>query len=175
MGEAPVQYITIGKIVNTQGHKGEVRVMPLTDFPERFAGMREVLVEREGRRRSYVIEQVYRHKKFIIIKFAGVNDMSAAAALKGAALVVARNELVDLPEDTYYIFEIVGLRVYTAEGRYLGRVSDVLQTGANDVYVVEGAGRRRPLLIPALKQVVRSIDAAGGKMIVRLPEGLEED
>lgn len=167
------QLIAVGKVVGTRGYRGEVRVLPLTDFPERFARMENVYLAKNGRLERRAIEKVYTYKKFVIVKFAGVSDMDAAAGLKDTLLMVTREELVPLPEDAYYIFEIIGLEVYTAEGRFLGRVQDVLQTGANDVYVVEGASPR-PLLVPALKKVVRAVDLEHGKMIVELPEGLEE-
>lgn len=170
---AGVQYITIGKIVNTQGHRGEVRVIPLTDFPERFSAMDKAFIELNGQTKLINIEKTYPHKKFIIIKFAGINDMNAAETLKNAKLLIPRDELMPLPEDTFYIFDIVGVGVFTEEGRYLGQVQDVLQTGANDVFIVEGE-TTRPLLIPALKQVVRDVDIEQKKMTVCLPEGLEE-
>ncbi len=167
------QYITIGKIVNTQGHRGEVRVIPLTDFPERFSAMNKALVELNGQTRLMNIEKTHPHKKYIIIKFAGINDMNAAETLKNATLLIPRNELMPLPEDAFYIFDIVGMEVFTDDRRYLGQVRDVLQTGANDVFIVEGA-TKSPLLIPALKQVVRNVDMEQKKMTVCLPEGLEE-
>lgn len=168
------EYISIGKVVNTQGHRGAVRVLPLTDFPERFETMSVVQVYHLGRRRAFHIEETGRHKKFIIIKFKEVADMNAARELKGALLQVTRDELVPLPEDTYYIFDIIGLNVFTVEGRPLGRVRDVLSTGANDVYIVEKEDNK-PLLVPALKQVVREIDLAGGRMVVDLPPGLMDE
>ncbi len=167
------QYITIGKIVNTQGHRGEVRVIPLTDFPERFDAMKKAFLDLNGKTMQMSIEKIYPHKKFIIIKFAGIDDMNAAETLKNATILISRDELMPLPEDTFYIFDIVGMEVFTDGGRRLGQVQDVLQTGANDVFIVEGEGRR-PLLIPALKKVVRNVDMEQKKMTVCLPEGLEE-
>lgn len=170
-------FITIGKIVNTQGHRGEVRVIPLTDYPERFSETRKVFLKRSGRDNElavYQIEKSYAHKKFIILKFLGVNDMNAGEELKGSLLLIPKEELMPLPEDTFYIFDIVGMEVYTTSGRELGQVKDVLQTAANDVYIVEGSSGGRPLLIPALKKVVHNINLKEKKMIVELPEGLEE-
>lgn len=167
------EYITIGKIVKTQGHRGAVRVLPLTDFPERFENMEEVLVYFNGQRKSYHIEETGRHKKFVIIKFKEVPDMNAAEAIKGALLQVARKQLVPLPEDTYYIFDIIGLDVFTNKGEWLGKITDVLITGANDVYVVE-QGQNHPLLVPALKNVVREINFAQRQMVVDLPPGLRD-
>lgn len=167
------EYIRIGKILNTQGHRGAVRVLPLTDYPERFTKMRRVLISIKGSRREYSIEEAYPHKKFFIVKFKEVADMNAAEELKGGLLEVARDQLVPLPEDSFYIFDIVGLGVYDPGGQRLGEITEVIQTGANDVYVVETGGR--PLLIPALKQVVREIDLTGGRMVVELPEGLVDE
>jgi 16S rRNA processing protein RimM len=98
--------------------------------------------------------------------------MNAAEQLRGGYLEITREQLVPLPEGSYYIFEIIGLKVYDLDGAYLGEITDVLQTGANDVYVVETGGK--PLLIPALKQVVREVDLQGRRMRVELPEGLME-
>lgn len=166
------EYITIGKIVNTQGCRGEVRVLPLTDFPERFRETGRVIGATPAGKRDLTIERARPHKKFIVVKFKEVEDMSAAEALKGCLLQVPRDELVKLPEGSFYIFDIIGLFVCDSSGNPLGEVTDVIQTGANDVYVVEQGGAK-PLLVPALKQVVKEISLADRRMVVELPEGLE--
>jgi 16S rRNA processing protein RimM len=163
-------FITIGKILKHQGHKGAVRVLPLTDYPERFEKMNRVKVSVGGSRQEFNIEHAYRQKNFIVVKFREVANMKAAEELKGGLLEVTREELVPLAEDRFYIFDIVGLKVYAQDGKLLGAIEEVLQTGANDVYVVATGGK--PLLIPALKQVVREIDLPGRKMVVVVPEGL---
>lgn len=167
------EYIRIGKILNTQGNRGALRILPLTDYPERFQKKGRVLVSVNGSRREFQIEEAYPHKKFFIVKFKEVEDMNAAEKLKGGLLEVTRGELVSLPKDSYYIFDIIGLKVDAPGGERLGEITDVIQTGANDVYVVETGGK--PILIPALKQVVKEIDLAGGRMVVELPEGLVEE
>lgn len=192
------QMITIGKITGTQGNKGLVRVYPLTDYPERFFSMPQVTLLLAGRRFTYHISEARAYKKFILLKFVEAPDMTAAEKLKGALLQVPRSQLVPLPADTFYIFDIIGLAVYDTVDRFLGRVSDVIQTGANDVYVVErgvvdqpaggaaddsaakqklGAPVRAPapLLIPALKSVIKQIDLEARRMLVELPPGLEDD
>lgn len=163
--------ITIGKIVNTQGHRGILKIFPLTDFPDRFLEMREVLVELGGRAVLYHIEESSLYKKYVLIKFKEILDMTMAEKLKGSLLKVPRQELKPLPEDSFYIFDIVGLKVYDTGGNFLGQVGDIIQTGANDVYVVDREGAK-PLLIPALKKVVRELDVPGGRMTVEM---LEED
>ncbi len=165
------EFIAIGEIVNTQGNRGAVRVIPLTDFPERFTGMKSVSVKTGDIRKEYRIEQLYHHKKYVIIKFDGINSIGEGKALKGGLLQVTRDQLVPLPEGSYYVFDLVGLPVYTLEGEYLGEIRDILKTGANDVFVVEGEGEKA-VLIPALKQLVKMIDLKGRCVKVDPPEGL---
>ncbi|GAB6180608.1 ribosome maturation factor RimM [Desulfotomaculum defluvii] len=164
-------YIKVGEIVNTQGTKGEVRVIPATDFPERFVKNSKVSVLLRGQRKDYTIERVWEHKQFIIIKFAEVPDMTAAEKLRGGLLQVTPEELVPLPEGQYYIFQIIGLKVFDEGQQELGTVTQVLQTGANDVYVVKKEDGQE-ILIPAIKSVVTNIDIIGGKIDVTLPDGL---
>jgi len=169
-----VRYVTVGKIVNTHGNRGMLRVMPLTDFPDRFYNMDAILALRDNTRRTLHIEKVFNHKRFIVIKFREIPDMNEAEKLKGAYLQIYRDQLTELPEDTFYIFQIVGCKVFTTEEKFLGKVTDVIQTGANDVYVVEREDKRKPLLIPALKSVVRNVSLKAGRIDVTLPEGLED-
>ncbi|WP_104370616.1 ribosome maturation factor RimM [Desulfocucumis palustris] len=163
------EYIDIGKIVNTQGNRGELRIFPLTDFPGRFLDMDTVLVELNGEKRKYTIETARLYKKFVIIKFKETPDMTAAEKLKGALLKVTREELVELPEGSYYIFDLVGINVYDPAGNSLGILEEVIHTGANDVYVVAEQGGK-PVLVPALKSVVKEIDVPGRRMVVEMPE-----
>jgi 16S rRNA processing protein RimM len=168
MGE---EYITIGEIVNTQGVRGEVRVLPHTDFPERFQELDATLIYHLNQRFTYHITSSREHKQFIIVKFAEVEDMNAAEKLKGALIQITPDQLMPLPKDNYYIFEIVGLDVYTVAEEKLGRVKQVLKTGANDVYVVKPPAGA-DILVPALKQVVKEINLEANRMVVELPEGL---
>jgi len=166
------EFIRIGKILKSQGNRGAVKVLPLTDFPERFRDMKQVRVKLQDSRPVYTIEEIKPHGKFLTIKFKEIVDMNAADKLRGSYLEVTRQEVVPLQDDCYYIFDIVGMSVFDQNETFLGRVTDVLQTGANDVYVVETGGR--PLLIPALKQVVREVDLQERRMLVDLPEGLAD-
>lgn len=164
-------YIKVGEIVNTQGVKGEVRVIPTTDFPERFVKNSQVSVLLRGQRKVYTIERAWEHKQFIIIKFVEISDMTEAEKLKGGLLQITPEELVPLPEGNYYIFQIIGLRVYDQGNQELGTITQVLQTGANDVYVIKNE-QDKEILIPAIKSVVKNIDINSGKMEVILPDGL---
>jgi 16S rRNA processing protein RimM len=166
-------YIAVGKILNTQGRAGAVRVLPLTDYPERFKVKSRVYVSLNGSRKIMSIEDSFPHQKYVIIKFKEIPDMNAAEEIKGGILEITRDELYPLPENSYYIFDMIGLAVSDKTRGSLGKITEVLQTGANDVYVVETGAR--PLLIPALKQVVKEIDLPGRSMVVDLPEGLVDD
>lgn len=168
-----IEYYRIGKILKPQGHRGAVRVLPLTDNPGRFRDMSRVRVNVADSRVDLHMEEIHSHKEYVIIKFKEITDMNMAEKLAGGYLEVLREELLPLPSDSYYIFDVIGLSVLDASGLSLGKVTDVIQTGANDVYVVETGGK--PLLIPALKKVVREIDLAGRRMVVELPEGLRDD
>ncbi|MFZ5648535.1 MAG: ribosome maturation factor RimM [Bacillota bacterium] len=159
--------IIIGKIVGTHGNKGVLKVQPITDFPDRFLGMDSITVDQDGKFKTYTIVKAERYRQHILIRLAEILDMNGAEALKGAYIKVAREELADLPEGSYYIFEIVGLNVFTTEGEPVGVVEDVIQTGSNDVYVVS-TGKNPPLLVPALKDVVKEVDVKGGRMMVNL-------
>lgn len=166
--------IRIGQVITTQGINGEVRVLPLTDFPERFNSLAEVLISRQGSLQKLVIEGVRQHKHFVIIKFSGYDSPEAAAALRGVFLQIPEEQVMPLPEGHYYFFQLVGMTVVTTSGRVLGKIAEILQTGSNDVYLVRDETDHREILIPALKSVVRQIDLETGVMQVDLPPGLEE-
>ncbi|EIW18046.1 MULTISPECIES: ribosome maturation factor RimM [Pelosinus] len=163
--------IVIGKIIAPQGVRGEVRVMPLTDFPERFRELKSAELD-DGT--NLPIESVRYHQQFVLLKFRDMNDRNAIEHLRGKLIQIEHKDLVPLPTGHYYIFDIVGLEVFTEENEYLGKVTDVLETGSNDVYIVEQKDKK-PLLIPALKTVVLKIDIPDGKMIVKLQEVWESD
>ncbi|MDR3240110.1 MAG: ribosome maturation factor RimM [Clostridiales bacterium] len=175
-------YFTIGKIVNTQGLKGDVRVIPFTDEPKRFERLSaaEVFFERAGSSgqlsgssytRTYFLEKVWYHKKFVILKFQGVDDISAAEALKNGVIKIPPEQALPLGKDEYYLRDIYDMTVTAADGKELGIVTDILQTGAHDVYTVRNADGRE-ILIPAVKQFVLRVDVAAKRMTVDLPEGL---
>lgn len=158
--------IAIGKIVAPHGVRGDVRIIPLTDFPDRF---HPALVVYLSDYSSLVIRHVKKSNKFLLLSFEHFDSMNSVEFLRGQLIHVKEKDLVVLPKDQFYIFEIIGLQVYNEEGVHLGTVNNVLQTGSNDVYVVETQGKA-PLLIPALKEVVKHIDIPGQRMIVKLQE-----
>lgn len=165
------ELISIGKIVGTFGVQGAVKVVPMTDFPQRFKDMKKVLLNYRGRVTEEKVEWSREHGTMVVIKFERINSPEEALKMKYAQLQVNKAELFPLPEGDHYIFQLVGLEVYDEEKGFLGRVTEVLSTGANDVYIVQG-GPFGEVLIPALKQVVPDINIATGRMSVKLLPGL---
>jgi 16S rRNA processing protein RimM len=165
----PIEPITVAKIVSAHGVRGELRAYPETDFPERLRPGRAVYIAGVPAPRWSRIRSARPGKPpLLLVRLDGVDGRDAAEALRGGELQVAAADLPPLPEGSYYLHQIVGLRVLTEEGRELGVVTDVEQPGGNDVYVVG------PYLIPAVREVVREIDLAGGRMVIRPLPGLLE-
>ena len=163
----------IGKIVNTQGLKGEVRVFPTTDDVHRFDMLKTVFMRGKQGVREIGIERVRHQKNLVIVKFAGIDDINAAETLRGCELVVPRAEALPLAEDEYYHKDLMGMMVVTTDGEELGAIADILVTGANDVYVVSNNGGGQ-LLIPAIRQCIITVDKDARVMTVALLEGLRE-
>ena len=157
--------IVIGRVGAAHGIRGELRIIPLTDFPERFAALREVMVGDE----LLHIESAKPQGKNFLMRFREYTVREDAQKLTGRLLTVARAEAAPLDEGEYYVFDIVGLTVYDEEDNELGTVENVLRTGSNDVYAVRSEDGRE-ILIPALRKVVRTIDVPNGRMTVRLSE-----
>jgi 16S rRNA processing protein RimM len=164
--------ITIGRIVATHGLRGEVRVRPETDFPERFTSLRQAFLVRAGRVQAVEVTSCRQHPHGILLSLRGITAVDAAARLRGAEIAVPRKATRPLGADAYYVFELVGMQVRASDGRRLGELAEVMRGPANDVYVVRDAGRE--ILIPALRDVVRAIDRTEGVMVVELPDGLED-
>lgn len=165
---------TIGKIVNTHGIKGELKIMPTTDEPKRFSKLKQILIDRSKLLTPYDIESVRYHKNFVLLKLKGIDDINLAEQLKGSTIKIDRKDSLPLGRDEYYISDLYGLEVYTEEERYLGKLIDIITTGSNDVYVVKNPENPKELLLPAIKQVIKKVDLENQKMIVHLLEGLEE-
>ena len=163
--DASNERIVIGRVGAAHGIRGELRVIPLTDFPERFAALREVMVGDE----LLHIESVKPQGKNFLMRFREYAVREDAQRLTGRLLTVARAEAAPLDEGEYYVFDIVGLTVYDEEDYELGMVQNVLRTGSNDVYAVRSEDGRE-ILIPALRSVVREIDVPGGRMTVQFPQ-----
>ncbi len=167
----PADLVTVGRVVRPHGLRGEVRVRLETDFPERFEHLREAYLVQAGRVEVIEITGRRPHKEGLLLTIRGIGDLEAAAGLRGAEIAVSRNAVVPLEQGAFYVFEIVGLRVRTEEGRLLGTVAEVLRAPGNDVYVVQG--EEGEILLPATREVVRRVDRASGEMVVALLPGLE--
>lgn len=165
----------IGRIAGAHGVRGVFRVIPLTDFPERFLDMREMRVDRSGAAaRTLVIKDVTVHsgKGVLLVAADGIVDRDAAELLRGFNITVAHDERVELPDDEFWVDSIIGLSVIDDDsGEQLGTVVDVFRTGANDIYEVRTPSGQTKAL-PAIADVVRKIDIDGGCMRVTLMEGL---
>lgn len=165
-----LEHLSIGQIINIHGFRGEVKVYPLTDDINRFKKLKEVYVEENNQLIKYEVEGVKFLSSTIVMKLKGVDTEEAANKLRNFYIKVDRKSAVKLPKDTYFICDLIDLEVYDEKGMLLGTIKDVLQTGSNDVYVVQTEGK--DVLIPALKEVVREIDIKNRKVVVKLPEGL---
>ncbi len=173
-GAAP-DHVAVGEVLGAFGVRGQVRVRPLTDFPERLLELERVRVKRPGalarapewRAVSASEAQGDGH---CVLTLEGVSSREAAGALSGSFLEIEAAEVKPLPPDRYYRFQLLGLEARDESGRALGRVSDVLETGANDVFVIMPEGGRGPrdeLLLPAVRDVVLRIDTEAGVLVVR--------
>lgn len=158
----------VGIIKGAWGIQGDLRVESLTDNPDRFAANSRLYLEG----RAVRVRRSREVKRGIVVKLDSVHDRTTAERLRGKSLTVSAHVVPTLPEGAYYHYQLIDLKVFTCEGERLGTVKEILTTGANDVYVVKRPGAR-DLLIPALKRVVVSVDLVAGRMVVRLPEGLE--
>lgn len=153
------EYFKVGQIVNTHGIKGEVKVIVLTDDPNNFKRYGKVLVDDTWRK----IEGVKFQKDRVILKLEGINSMNDAETFKQKYLKVLRSDEPELPEDTYYIVDIIGATVYDTNGKDLGVISDVIQTKNNDVYWIK---KPKELLIPVLEHIVLDINIEEKKVII---------
>jgi len=162
--------IIIGDIVAAYGLRGEVKVIPQTDFPERFATMETARVRYpDGSERLFPIEHLRWQRRHLVVKLKGCETRSDAELLRGLSWVVRESEQVPLPEGVYYIHQILGLQVRTTDGESLGRVQEVMRTGSNDVLVTPRA------LIPALEDIVVKVDLEAGEIWVEKVEGLLDE
>ncbi|BFH64003.1 MULTISPECIES: ribosome maturation factor RimM [Paenibacillus] len=170
----PQTMLNVGKIVNTHGIRGEIKVLPHTDFPEvRFAkGSELLIVPEDGKAPLPVTVQSSRfHKNMYIVKLKEYDNINDVEKYKGSMLKVTQEDLVELPEDEYYFHQIIGCQVVTDEGQELGVITDILTPGANDVWVVQPKGGKS-ILIPYIDDVVLDVNVQDRKVLVHVMEGL---
>ena len=163
LGDAD-DYVTIGKVLKPRGVHGEAALQSLSDFPERFENLVAVVLEgRDSKRTRIEVERVRVYGHRLAIKFRGIDTPEDVKLLSGSYVTVPREEVHPLPEDTFYVFELVGMKVQTEDGSGLGEVIEVLNLPGNDVYVVDNHGDE--LLLPAVKEHVR-VDLDEGRVVV---------
>ena len=163
--------LEIGQIINTFGIKGEVKVFPLTDNINRFDDLEKVYIKAKKDSKLYYIESIKYHKNMVLIKLKSINTPEQAELLKNAYIEIDRNQAIPLEEGEYFIADLIGLEVYTDEGKLLGKVDDIYNTGANDIYVVKDELGKQ-ILLPGIKEVIKNVDLDGEKITVHLIPGL---
>ena len=164
--------ITIGKITKYQGNKGEVRVLPLTDFPDRFELLETVYLIKDDKIQEKEIESLRFHKNFVILKFKDINDIGSAIELRDYQVKITEEMLLPLDENNYYIDDILGFKVFTKDGYLLGDITDLISTGGTDVFVVRGNDKE--YMIPAAHEIVTEVNEIEKRMVIDPIPGLLE-
>jgi len=164
-------FFQVGVITSTHGIKGEVKVFPTTDDVKRFDKLKQVILDTGKEHLTLEVQMVKHFNKFVILKFKGIDDINDVTQYRRCPLLVPRSEALPLDEGEYYVADLVGLSVFTDDGKEFGRLTDVMVTGANDVYIVDSP-EHGEVLLPAIRQCIREIDVASGKIIIHLMDGL---
>uniref|UniRef100_UPI00405658BA ribosome maturation factor RimM n=1 Tax=Agathobacter sp. TaxID=2021311 RepID=UPI00405658BA len=167
------QFLRVGVITSTHGVRGEVKVYPTTDDPQRFKKLKQVILDDGKQTRELEIMSVKFHKNMVILKFKGIDNINDVEKYKQADLLITRENAVKLEEGEYFIVDLIGLKGTTDEGEEIGMLSDVIQTGANDVYVFSKEGVK-DLLVPKIPDCVKEINLEEGTVLVHLLPGLRD-
>ena len=165
--------LQVGAVTSTHGLAGEVKVFPTTDDPKRFKKLKQVLLDTGKDMLPLGVEHVKFFKNMVILKFKGYDRIEDIMGFKGKNLYVTRENAVRLKKDEYFIADLIGMKVYTEDEAYLGELTDVITTGANDVYTVH-MENGKDVLIPAIGQCILNVDVEHETMQVHLLEGLLE-
>jgi len=166
MKPAKLEFITIGKILAPSGNKGKLKVVIATDFPQRFSPSSKVYINRQ----PMVVDSTEWHKGKVITKFNGIDSIEKAEKLRGQLIEIHHTQLHPLPEGQYYHFQLIGLEVWTTQGELLGNITEILSATSNDTYIVSGA--EGEVLIPAIEDVIKSIDLNKRCLIIEPIKGL---
>ena len=165
------QLLQVGVISSTYGVRGEVKVFPTTDDVKRFKKLKKVILDTGKEQLPLEIEGVKFFKQFVILKFRGIDNINDIEKYKGKSLLVDREHAVKLKKDEYFIADMIGMDVFTEDGELFGALKDVMETGANDVYIIEMSDGKE-VLVPAIKQCILDVDIENRKMVIHLLEGL---
>lgn len=166
-----MEFLEVGKIINTHGLRGDVKVTAWTDVPEDFEDIPKVYIKRKSGDEVLTVSKVKYQKNNLIIKFKEINDIDEAEKYKGLTIYADRDDLWELEDGVYYIADLIGLDVYDENGK-IGVIADVFNTGANDIYDVKREGKKN-LLLPVIDDVVKEIDLENKRVTVHVMEGLE--
>ena len=165
------QFLQVGVITSPHGVRGEVKVFPTTDDVTRFKKLKEVILEEKRGQRTLAIEQVKFFKNMVILKFKEFNNINEVEKYKNAELYVTREDAIDLEEGEYFICDLIGLDVVDEDSNVIGKLTDVLQSAANDVYeITDNSGKTH--LFPAIKECVLNVNLDEGRMYVHVMKGL---
>ena len=164
-------FFQVGIVTSPHGVRGEMKVFPTTDDARRFKRLKEVIADTGKERITLEIEGVKFFKNLVIIKFRGIDSCNKAEKYRKTSLLVSRENAVRLSRDEYFIADLIGLTVQNEEGSEIGVLKDVMETGANDVYVIE-LHDGRELLLPAIRQCVLQVDVKAGFIRIHILEGL---
>lgn len=165
------QFFRVGVITSTHGVRGEVKVFPTTDDSSRFKKLKTVILDTGSEHMELEVESVKFFKKMVILKFKGYDTVEAIEKYKGKDLLVSRENAVKLKENENFIADLIGLSVITDEGEKLGILKDIMQTGANDVYVVDNQ-KGKEILLPSIKECILDVDLDKGEILVHVLDGL---
>jgi 16S rRNA processing protein RimM len=163
--------IRIGVIASTHGIRGEVKVYPTTDEPERFKELKDVFLQARRETIRLEIQSVKFFKNMVIVKFKGIDNINDVEKYRNCDLMISREDAVELEEDEYYFADIIGMKVMTDTGEDFGVLKDVMETGANDVYIVERKDGSE-VLLPAIRECILDVDTEKQTMLVHLMKGL---
>ncbi len=165
------ELLQVGVISSTHGVRGEVKVFPTTDDVKRFKRLKNVILDTGKEHMPLEIEGVKFFKQFAILKFKGIDNINDIEKYKGKSLLVDRANAVRLRKNEYFIVDLIGIEVFTEDGEFFGTMKDVLETGANDVYIIDSE-KQGEVLVPAIKQCILDVDIENRKMTIHLLEGL---
>ena len=171
---ANTEWVTIGRVVALFGVRGDVKVLPQTDIPNRFSQLREVYLGPQHQRLRITKASAYKGN-MSLLRLAGIDSANAAETLIGQDITIPLAQIPALPADQYYIHDLLGLQMESLDGQKLGILADILTTGANDVYVVHEAGSGRDVLVPAVKEIVKRVDIPAGIIVIDPLPGLFDD
>mgnify|MGYP002579533952 FL=1 len=163
--------LQVGVISSTHGVRGEVKVFPTTDDVTRFRQLKKVYLDTGREMLPLEIQKVKFFKQFAILKFKGIDNINDIEKYRGKSLMIDREDAVDLDEDEYFIADMIGMKVCTEDGGEFGTLKDVMETGANDVYIIDSP-EHGEVLIPAIRECILDVDMDEERMTIHLMEGL---